>query len=685
MTHESPRARQYDVYINFAPEDESWVNTMLVPPLHEQGFRLSVGEQRFAIGVDELMNIEQQVRNSYRTIVVLSPAWRQSKWSERIAVLLTKSDPYGYLKRRFWPILLEDCDLPPPLQLRHKADCRNHSNWNDTLNRLIYQLRRLSTTLSKGQTGKLSSDYVDPNAPTQLDPARDEQSAQQRYPEQFAIGQVVEQRYTIISQLGKGGFAITYLADDKKLHRQCVIKQLITNQLLSPEENEQIFHMLEQEAEILTEITPSKQNIPHIYDFIRDSRCFVMNYINGVNLHEILKKNEYQPIDIDEALKCVIGVSEILQFLHTRPQPILHCDIKLDNIILDFTGEIWLIDFGLGRALSHMSSRYQKVRDVYGGTPGYMPPEQIEGKPEPRSDVYALAIVLFMLLTGGKQPLTKQGLLDYLKSTNMKTSERHEQIQTIFVEATQEQPSARPDIRTLLERLKALVQLPVRAPDGVMLKDVQALVDWCQRHWEEEAIAHSAVKWLYGSMAADIEKVWHKSEADTISLIRKTTARFSHVNDHDAGLDAMLKAIEPKGFGRAEAELQVEKAYPLKFGTVGWQDQVMQTLKLYNPGRRYITARLFRPNWITTPTATIGLRPGEQKRVDLIAHGERLPAKRRVIDVVEIHYGAEQLMCIPVRATAQLTQWRRMRPWVFGLCFVLLCAIYIEWYWGYPA
>jgi serine/threonine-protein kinase len=125
-----------------------------------------------------------------------------------------------------------------------------------------------------------------------------------------------------------------------------------------------------------------------------------MEYIRGQDLLKLLETNNNQPFPVEQVVTWGKSICDVLTHLHTQAPAIVHRDLKPDNIMLLEDGRsIKLIDFGTARDLgrTHQEKMKAKTR-VY--TEGYAPPEQIVGKPEPRSDLFALAGTLYHLATG---------------------------------------------------------------------------------------------------------------------------------------------------------------------------------------------------------------------------------------------------------------------------------------------
>jgi serine/threonine protein kinase len=119
-----------------------------------------------------------------------------------------------------------------------------------------------------------------------------------------------------------------------------------------------------------------------------------MDYVPGKNLDLVI--STYGPFNSDAAAEIAIQCCEVLEYLHELDPPILYRDLKPSNLMLTPEGRIVFIDFGIARASLPQEAATRVV------TTGYSPPEQYFGRPEPRSDLYALGATLFQLLTGQK-------------------------------------------------------------------------------------------------------------------------------------------------------------------------------------------------------------------------------------------------------------------------------------------
>ena len=198
-------------------------------------------------------------------------------------------------------------------------------------------------------------------------------------------------RYTIDRELGAGGMATVYLAEDIKHHRKVAIK------VLRPE-----LAAVIGADRFLAEIrTTANLQHPHILPLhdsgnADSSLFYVMPYIEGVSLRDRITREHQLPID--DAVRIASEVADALEYAHQ--QGIIHRDIKPENILLQ-GGHALVADFGIALAASKAGSRMTET-GMSLGTPQYMSPEQAMGEREitPASDVYALGAVTYEMLTG---------------------------------------------------------------------------------------------------------------------------------------------------------------------------------------------------------------------------------------------------------------------------------------------
>lgn len=215
-------------------------------------------------------------------------------------------------------------------------------------------------------------------------------------------------RYKFCQPLGQGGMGMVYLAEDKANgDSRCVIKQLISKPSDKDEQAEAI-RLFQREAEILRHL--NHPGVVRVFDdhATADGKYFlVMDYIPGRNLDAII--NAYGPFNSEATVEIAIQCCEVLEYLHELPEPIIYRDLKPSNLMLTPDGKVVFIDFGIARSFVPKENATRVV------TTGYSPPEQYFGKPELKSDLYALGATLGNLLTGKKpKPLAESApkLLD---------------------------------------------------------------------------------------------------------------------------------------------------------------------------------------------------------------------------------------------------------------------------------
>ena len=208
------------------------------------------------------------------------------------------------------------------------------------------------------------------------------------------IGNVIDGKYEILKEVGRGGMSVVYLAMDNRLNKQWAIKEIKKKGTNS--ENQVVVQSLLSEANLMKRL--DHPNLPRIVDIIENGQTIyiVMDYIEGEPLDKILKRKGAQP---EEAVvEWGIQLAEVLDYLHTREPAIIYRDMKPANIMLRPDGSIKLYDFGIAREYKEQNSS----DTVSLGTKGYAAPEQFGGmgQTDARTDVYGLGVTLYHLVTG---------------------------------------------------------------------------------------------------------------------------------------------------------------------------------------------------------------------------------------------------------------------------------------------
>ena len=119
--------QEYNVFVSYNHADSAWVWNWLVPKLKSEGLKVCTDRDSFAIGVPSVVNMERAVESSRHTLLVLTPAWLASEWTQFEALLVQTSDPVG-LRQQLIPVLREPCELPPRLSMLTYADLTDRAD-----------------------------------------------------------------------------------------------------------------------------------------------------------------------------------------------------------------------------------------------------------------------------------------------------------------------------------------------------------------------------------------------------------------------------------------------------------------------------------------------------------------------------------------------------------------------------
>ena len=130
----------YDVFVSYSHADSEWVWSWLVPRLKTANLRVCIDRESFDIGSPSLINMERAVATSRHTLLVLTPAWVTSEWTQFESLLVQTSDPVG-LRRRLVPVLRKPCDLPLRLAMLTYADLTGRINADEEFTKILRALR----------------------------------------------------------------------------------------------------------------------------------------------------------------------------------------------------------------------------------------------------------------------------------------------------------------------------------------------------------------------------------------------------------------------------------------------------------------------------------------------------------------------------------------------------------------
>ncbi|MEO8908478.1 MAG: Stk1 family PASTA domain-containing Ser/Thr kinase [Microbacteriaceae bacterium] len=264
------------------------------------------------------------------------------------------------------------------------------------------------------------------------------------------IGRLIDGRYQVRSRIARGGMATVYLATDLRLERRVAIK-VMHGHLADDSTFKSRFV---QEARSAARL--ANPNVVNVFDQGQDSDMayLVMEYLPGITLRELLK--DYGKLTPEQTTDIMEAVLSGLAAAHKAG--IVHRDLKPENVLLADDGRIKIGDFGLARAASNNTASGQALL----GTIAYLSPELVtRGVADARSDIYALGIMMFEMLTGeqpfqGEQPMqiAYQHANDSVPAPSTKNPGVPPELDQLVLWATAHDPEDRPrDAKVMLERL----------------------------------------------------------------------------------------------------------------------------------------------------------------------------------------------------------------------------------------
>lgn len=246
------------------------------------------------------------------------------------------------------------------------------------------------------------------------------------------IGSLVDGKYRVLDEVGRGGMSVVYLARNIRTNKQWAIKEV-------RHEGSNDFDIVKSnliaETDILKKL--DHPNLPNIIDILDDGDSFViiMDFIEGNSLQHYIKHSGAQPEE--DVVRWSIQLCDVLSYLHSRTPPIIYRDMKPANVMLKPDGDVCLIDFGTAREYKETSIEDTKCL----GTQGYAAPEQYggHGQTDARTDIYCLGATMYHLVTG-HNPAEPPYEMYPIRQWNPQLSQGLEQI---ILKCTQKNPDDR--------------------------------------------------------------------------------------------------------------------------------------------------------------------------------------------------------------------------------------------------
>jgi serine/threonine-protein kinase len=223
------------------------------------------------------------------------------------------------------------------------------------------------------------------------------------------VGGLIRGQYSIVRQIGAGGMGMVFEGKDSSLGRRVAIKKMREELRLNARERERFI------IEAKTVASLHHPNIVDIYAIAEegDDVYLVFEYVDGKTVHDLVQSaGRLTPA---ESVAVTKAMGEALTYAHSRG--VIHRDMKPSNVMKTASGQIKVMDFGIARMAKDAMTRYSMTNTVV-GTPPYMAPEQEQGVVRKESDVYALAICAYEMLTG-KLPFIGMGAGMLMNKINM--------------------------------------------------------------------------------------------------------------------------------------------------------------------------------------------------------------------------------------------------------------------------
>ena len=201
------------------------------------------------------------------------------------------------------------------------------------------------------------------------------------------------QNYKILSLLGEGGMGTVYLAEHVKLGRKVAIKSLHAQFVNSEQIRARFIH----EAKVMAEL--QHPNIVNLYDYVETENglYLIIELVDGKPIDEYIEQVS-GPIEEEKAIAMMHEILEGFQYAHEMG--LVHRDIKPSNLVISAKNKVKILDFGIAKMVGDTSSKMTKTGTQI-GTVYYMSPEQVKGDDlDHRSDIYALGVTFFQMLTG---------------------------------------------------------------------------------------------------------------------------------------------------------------------------------------------------------------------------------------------------------------------------------------------
>lgn len=271
-----------------------------------------------------------------------------------------------------------------------------------------------------------------------------------RFEGKLSAGQQLSNgKFEIVEFIGAGGQASVYLAKDKSnddksrmsaTSYECphvILKEFVLPSHAGADLSKRSLEHIDRELRLMKKL--EHPNIVQYHDiFVEDHRCYlVLEHVKGKSLRALVEDSG--PLSQEQVLQLARQMTQILSHLHGQVPPVVHRDFTPENLILDESGVLKLIDFNVAQELEEGSTK------TIVGKHSYLPPEQFRGRACPQSDIYAFGATLFFMLTGEEpepiscsHPILKDESVSpqinaiVARATELELSERYQNANDIF-------------------------------------------------------------------------------------------------------------------------------------------------------------------------------------------------------------------------------------------------------------
>ena len=310
------------------------------------------------------------------------------------------------------------------------------------------------------------------------------------------VGRLVQGRYRITGELGRGGFGSVYLAEDERLERDVALK-VMNPELFGLEQHDSLMKRFSREAKLVARL--DHPHIAPVLDYgdvdLEEQRCpfYVMKFLQGEDLHDVLA--EQGPLELERALELTRQMLDALAYVHQHD--VIHRDLKPENVFITESRQaglqehLHLVDFGIAYVEDKVQGRLTATAHASPRTPDYAPPELLLGGEQTAAiDVYQVGLILCEMLTGQVLLRHARSRLDDLVPDQLDQGPLGEMLRRSLAARVEDRF---PNASAMLEALEALevsaLELPAFASTQALEAQAPHTGPGIASHTEREQVA----------------------------------------------------------------------------------------------------------------------------------------------------------------------------------------------------